>query len=465
MAKASSSFRTFVPRLTPAAVRFNINPHLKDVTLASILTGDTCAPISLADFEKHLAFVEHSVENLQFLDYRERYLRVFRDPTSPSSSEFVFGAPSPVKTEERAAESIVKLGKARTGDNNDPDLPPSPTSPKDVASPMSLSSILPPQYTKHTIPTLSFTGSTNESDANTFHTDCLRAIATFLTPGSAKELSLDSVVRDTAIRTLSLGSHPDAFLPVYEEIYSQVEQCSLPRFLASASANINLPKQIYWYAVGMFNMTFGLLIALLLILLVPTPPQAYRAFRIFGVGFFAFGVGQVYSAWRGQVWLRGATQLRVWEMQDMDIEAKNFVEGILGEHQGPPRSPLEEKNLHSPENNISTIAPFSLASQMKAGRSSVSTDAAPSFGAETISRPRHNFNRPPIFGPEAVVLDPRINAVHRQVIIDILQWAVVTAVVGSLGNSASKHTFDFLFVMQAFGAIVFSAPSRAHPRS
>ncbi|KAG5718554.1 hypothetical protein E4T56_gene12759, partial [Termitomyces sp. T112] len=70
MARNSPSMprsRTFVATLHPLAARFNFEPHLSDVTLASILTGNTCAPISLSDFEKYLTFVEYSVENLQFL--------------------------------------------------------------------------------------------------------------------------------------------------------------------------------------------------------------------------------------------------------------------------------------------------------------------------------------------------------------------------------------------------------------
>jgi len=37
----------------------------------------------------------------------------------------------------------------------------------------------------------------------------MRVVATFLRPNSAKELSLDAIIRDTAIRELAHNTHPD----------------------------------------------------------------------------------------------------------------------------------------------------------------------------------------------------------------------------------------------------------------
>ncbi|KAG6854442.1 hypothetical protein C0991_006521 [Blastosporella zonata] len=184
------------------------------------------------------------------------------------------------------------------------------------------------------------TGSkSDDPDAHNFGNQCSRAIATFLTPGSSKELSLDAIVRDTVIRNLSMDCHPDA------------------------------------------------------------------------------------------VWMRGATQLRVWEMQEMDAEAKAFVDGIQDQHTYPPQNApsLDDKKLRLAESNVSAIAPFSLEAQMSANCPSVLSDAIPSYGTVV---PVHNFHRPPVFGPEVVVLDPRIKALHRQILTDTIWIAVWFGLVG-----------------------------------
>jgi hypothetical protein len=42
---------------------------------------------------------------------------------------------------------------------------------------------------------------------------------------------------------------------------------------------------------------------------------------------------------------------------------------------------------------------------------------------------RNGFNRPPVFGPDNVVLDPRIRALHRQVVREVFLVGFVSAVV------------------------------------
>ncbi|KAG5648704.1 hypothetical protein DXG03_000051 [Asterophora parasitica] len=400
--------------------------------VANVLAGDTCAPISLADFEKHLTFIEYSVENLQFVvwfqDYRERYFKSHAQ-ASPAREEFAFSSPNSAKTERQAEESLARLDQARIEESKEPPSP-NPTSP---------SPLLPPHYSPLALPPLTHTVSTNsDSETQRLNTECQRAVATFLSPGSSKELLLDATVRDTVIRNLSLDCHPDVFLPAYEEIYNLVERCSLPRFLSLASANINLPKQIYWYAVGIINIVIGVFLALILIMRLPTPPQANRAWRIFPVGFCSLGAGQCYSAWRGycsQVWMRGNTQLRVWEMQDMDVEAKAFVNRILDPHTMRPPYECEDRSEKATKHIVASIAPFSVEPLAHS-----SDTIASSYGSGTgHSDSARHFHRPPVFGPEAVVLDPRIKAVHRQVMIDTCRFG--------------------LFFMVVFSALIFSVPS------
>ncbi|KAH0588099.1 hypothetical protein H2248_006820 [Termitomyces sp. 'cryptogamus'] len=329
-------------------------------------------------------------------------------------------------------------------------------SPKEVGSPASLSLVLPPAYvhlssSSDSSPAFTTTLKSHDPDPHGFRRECSRIIATFLSPGSPKELALDAIMRDAMIRNISLSCHPDVFLSAYEEVYSFLERCSLPRFLLAASTNINLPKQLYWYTMGMLNMLLGILLALLLITLVPTPPEANRAWRIFPILIFVVGGGQFYAAWRGScttIWRRGATQLRVWEMKEMDTEAEVFVEGVLNQDRDLPQNAIALQEKSQPTKvNVAAIAPFAIeAQQTRLGGASLSSDTVSSYATTPgAATPAHNFRRPPIFGPETVVIDPRIKAVHRQLVMEVHRFGVYLLLISS--------------------AIVLSVPSRLHSRS
>ncbi|TDL29970.1 hypothetical protein BD410DRAFT_823929 [Rickenella mellea] len=155
-----------------------------------------------------------------------------------------------------------------------------------------------------------------------FREECMCVLATFLSPNSRKELLLDAVVRDTAIKNLVWTTHPDIFQTMYDSIYDLLQTVSLRRFLEFSTSNINRPKQLFWYTVGFSDLFIGIAIALSLIMALSTPPQASRAWRLFSVPF-------VYSAWRGmctQVFGRDAVQLRVWEMEEADEEALAYFD-------------------------------------------------------------------------------------------------------------------------------------------
>ena len=79
-----------------------------------------------------------------------------------------------------------------------------------------------------------------------FRDEALQIVATFIRPGSKKELALDQVVRDAVLKNLVWNTHPDVFLPAYEAIYDILETTSVPNFLEFSVANINLPKQLFW---------------------------------------------------------------------------------------------------------------------------------------------------------------------------------------------------------------------------
>jgi len=273
--------------------------------------------------------------------------------------------------------------------------------------------------------------------------ECVRIVATFFCPGAAEELLLDAVLRDTVIRNLTWSTHPDVFLPVYEEIYHLLET-SLLRFFAAASVNINLPKQLYWYGVGLSNLLLGIAIAVILITCLPAPPRSSRSWRLFSVPLSSMGCMQIYSAWRGfcsEVWSRGNTQLRVWELQEMDTEAAAHWDRVLddAERTPAPSAPIEPAKS-SPD--VAAIAPFTCADpvspctpddpsarmhprrkpsrrpprlRIPPTQPAAPTDVPPA----AAGRPDARFRRPPVFGPERVVRDPHIQAMHRQVLRDM----------------------------------------------
>ncbi|KAF8872757.1 hypothetical protein BD779DRAFT_1571792 [Infundibulicybe gibba] len=367
MPSANQRQSTFVAQLHPWASKFNLKPHLSSITLANVLAGDT----------SYLAFREYSLETLQFIvwfqDYRKRYFQV----TAPQEAhglgeqDFAFATPSYAEVDRRATESLDE-------------------------------------------PLLE---------------ECMRILATFIRPGAVKELTIDAVVRE-----------PLFFLPIYEEMFNSLERVSLPQFLASASANINLPKQFFWYGIGFIDLSISIAIAMSLIFMLPTPPESNRAWRLFAVPFACFGSMQFYSAWRGfcnQVWMRGGTQLRVWELQEMDEESRVYADKVLQPRQLAEIHPGLEKlgtsssglYMHkgddddtsssayptpvlsaNPTQDLAAIAPFTVA---EAGH------PAPIMHYPTSLM--SGFMRPPIFGPERVVMDPRIKAVHQQVMNDILR--------------------------------------------
>ncbi|KAJ8482729.1 hypothetical protein ONZ45_g14854 [Pleurotus djamor] len=327
----------------------------------------------------------------------------------------------------------------------------------------------------------------------------MRIVATFFQPGATKELSLDEIVRDTVVRDLVLNTHPDVFLPAYEEVYELVERTSLPRFLAFSTANINRPKQLFWYFCGVLHILGSLAVAITLIRMLPDTPSRNRAWRLFSLPWAWFGSMQLFAASRGfcnQVWSRNGVQLHSWELSESDEESRHFVERVITDSEipcsdekapnhdrqttlrpssflrHPPSSMYSQSTLHA--NTVSShghgdvYAPPSLDEPLVSYTAPTLHDAASTLDSKTISlvapflnatsdpdSSPHGHNnhtgrndqttrddnkydhasklpRPPIFGPERVVQDHRIKAVHRQTMNAIWLVGFVYVVVSIL---------------------------------
>ncbi|KAI0355345.1 hypothetical protein OH77DRAFT_1424828 [Trametes cingulata] len=537
-ASAGRSASTHSASLSRLAAKIN-RRRLSSITLANVLAGHTCSPISLSDFEAYLALKEHSLENLHFAvwyqSYRARYLALAspKEPRCKTLSTH-FALPSPVRTAQRTAESRRQSDAVCCPT-------PSPTSSafsaddsisrRGSGAPLlsPATSHFPKPSSYHPRPSAPLqplsVAPDNSARWRALREECARATATFLSAGSPREIILDGDVRDALLRELTWNIHPDAFLSAYEAVMEALETYSMPRFLAHASANINRPKQIYWYAVGIVDMLLGIALAVLLIVLLPNwmSEATRRAWRLTAVPLFSLGSMQAYSAWRGfcsEVWGRGNTQLRVWELEGSDPEATSvWGSHVPSDRSSSPRPRMQENVITLPSvfederegrPSLQQSLRDSLASGKEQSKPSEGEKSKPSEGesrpgeyldidvdfvlrhlcgnsesttdnkgeetrleiagiASPSCPPRANYSpsqsrllphqpspsldpwgwekppnartrppspttraaakaeyrRPPVFGPERPVLDPRIREVHRAVMRDMLAFGFV----------------------------------------
>ncbi|KZP02886.1 hypothetical protein FIBSPDRAFT_969521 [Athelia psychrophila] len=253
----------------------------------------------------------------------------------------------------------------------------------------------------------------------------MHVVATFVKSKSAKQLNLDGVVRDTLLRDLKHSVHPDVFLHVYREVYDALSN-SVPRFLAQATVSVNRQKQIYHYVVGVVLILISITIAIILITCVHTPPNSHRAWRLFALPWWQIGCMSILSSFRGycsQIARRGNVQIRSWELQEHSSDEESYTliratPSLLTSavHLGPDTSDEDDCSITSSEKRA--IAPF--ADEF--------SDGAPSDPLPV----------PKVFGPERVVIDPRIKALHSRLKFEMLG-------IGLLCTSA-------------YSAIIFSVP-------
>ncbi|KAG8960118.1 hypothetical protein FRC03_007051 [Tulasnella sp. 419] len=571
-----------------------------DCRLANILAGNTCAPISLEEFELYLAYREVSLENLQFvvwfLDYQNRWAKLpehlraacpdpalFANPDthprfSPRASTVNDGhgfgqqldsarlsslkqkIVAPFRrsdsvhhielqhTSSPTTSSGTSTSRSKYSYNFDHSISLSPTTPLSKRShslsspllqppprsasstkskyfplsPLSLSPTSPFSQKSPYSPTTPPCTTISPSD-QPFRDETIRIVATFMrTGGTKKELALEEELREQVLRNLAFTTHPNVFLPVYRQIYEQLEM-SVQNFLTAASANVNLPKQLYWYAVGLFNIILSIIMASLIIALVHTSksnPNIYaRAWRLFSVPFGGLGGMQFYSGYRGfcsQVYGRSSIQLKAWELEEpeevgvkwrkkkkyrkVDRRAIMTSDSTTGGSEKLPDLEAGEKAAtgHNVEDQDSSsvskktlpgnggtphdpslIAPFAFSNLSLHGETVASQDehgtdiedhnlptttsttdlkdgAADDIvqhGSSKVAQNRAGFSneptheialvkpkrraiglsRPPVFGPEKVVMDARIRRYHESVLTDMawfgFYWTTVFTVI------------------------------------
>lgn len=333
---------------------------LEQLKLCHILNGETCPPISFADFATFLTNKDHTAENLVFVlwyrDYKSKWKQVdkavkVRVPVPSTSlghrcSPFGYLHNGPVTFPTKIGEQGVEESRNRSTSAsaystdaaalhlNDSSGKPlksyfSRVNPHFSGSRLRASSLacssspaLPVSHQSH--PPYPPGGTTFLSvEEQPLRDQALRAFATFLKKGGSKELSISDELREYVRTCLEVSTAPESFLPVLEEIYHILESQCLPRFLETVKANINRPKQLFWYFAGIVDLLIGLTIFLLLTFLLPPRPFGLRTYRLFSTIFVSFGIMQVYSAYRGfcsQVWRRSSRQVWPWELDELEDE-------------------------------------------------------------------------------------------------------------------------------------------------
>ncbi|KAG9124141.1 hypothetical protein FRC07_012685 [Ceratobasidium sp. 392] len=383
------------------------------IKLVNILSGDACSPLGLEEFEAYLAFQEHSLENLQFIvwyhDYRTRFLALPTELQSLSPSPLGSPhAPTPDQYRNEPLSSPTLLNE----------WPVSPSSPWAQWSP------LPPTP----VPLRD----------QPFRTETLQIVATFLRPNAKKELSLDADVRDELLRGLERTTHPDVFMPAYTRIYDLVEMSSVPNFVNITASNINLPKQIYWYAIGTVFTLLSWIIAVCTIYFVPDPPRSKRSIRLVSVPFAVLGCMQ-----RGE----GSA------LKSSVAPADN---SMLGNSSTPPMPEPPPRAIPelAAKTNKHDVAPFldlptptstsAFASHIPFSPDSTAPwDDGPRIAISSelpVRKPaRAAYRRPAVYGPERVVDDARVRAYHRAIIRDMLWVGFWWGLGIELSPSGSKY--------------------------
>ena len=176
------------------------------------------------------------------------------------------------------------------------------------------------------------------------------------------------------------------------------------------------------------------------------------------------------------MYIRGRVQLRVWELQDVDEEARIFWSQILGPEETLGDADVVQDSDVSVDDHTSyagsepDLDPMTFPPPSLASTSSLAPHSRPPLKRPSVvptSAARNGFNRPPVFGPDKVVQDPRIQALHRQVMNEVVLVGFLSAMVRVFLLRTGIQgcfliSFGTLTNVQLFSAIVIPIPSVNH---
>ncbi|KIY61306.1 hypothetical protein CYLTODRAFT_231369 [Cylindrobasidium torrendii FP15055 ss-10] len=353
----------YLPKLFPLAEKLNAK-RLDSISMEKVLAGGTCYPISLSEFELYLAYNEDSIEQLQFVvwyrDYRRRVEAMLLPGRGESQASLL------------SASTASKL----TTLTGSPELEPM------------------------VIIDVDFLKRTGGVFDVALRDECMRVVATFLLPNSLKSLDIDTRTREDILRGPEDSCHYEVFEALYRQTYSGLEKGAFPRFLAHAMSNINMPKQLLWYAMGVMFSTIALVSAATIIRYVP-PPKINRVYRLiplipFGLGIIAFG--EAFLGFCSQTYHRDGRQIHTWELRQLDDEAARYVASLRARTADVPLAVVCNATDGSYTGKTLSVA----------------------ARTDTVPKSDVRLARPAFFGPEQVVQDETVLKAQRRLMNDLL---------------------------------------------
>lgn len=144
---------------------------------------------------------------------------------------------------------------------------------------------------------------------------------------------------------------------------------------------------------------------------------------------------------------RDSVQLRVWEMDEMDEEALAYWDGVAGGPRPPPHP-------HSSPSSSASSGSDPSSSEDETGKDTRKRSAAggavapfaghriaPFLFPRATARTRNGYRRPPVFGPEKVVMDARVLAAHKAVLAETMRFGVFCLLVRRASRSVAVCVF------------------------
>jgi len=161
-----------------------------------------------------------------------------------------------------------------------------------------------------------------------------RVMRHYLAFGSPRELNLSHKDRALCLHALQHTTHPSALLPAVKIAETALRGQSHPNFVRWSICNGNKPRVFFVRTMGVSNILFGFVIAVLL-----TLSRASRWWRIFAAVEWFIGISTMVCAYKGLCIIMHHSHtrnLRPWE-QELDVE--------LGENRRDSTSSAAQRDI------------------------------------------------------------------------------------------------------------------------
>ncbi|KAL1633037.1 hypothetical protein SLS56_003108 [Neofusicoccum ribis] len=317
-----------------------------------IVAGGTCPPCTLREFLNYLKYIELSAENLQFFLWFRDYVKRFEvlpesekglspEWTTEKAEAEAHAAQSQVR-KKKASPNAAAVFKGTNFSDNDRANPfwdsaartPSEHSKNDTMDAVSEHSISDWQksLSNSTVNHSEATKDAFESAGERFQPftiqpyreEISRIIAIYIADGGARQLNLSSRERSSLLRALASTTHPSAFREVMISVEWSLRCQAHPHFIRWTICNGNRPRVVFARGLGVFTITGGILMGILM-----TLSSIGRGYRALAAIPLVIGISTMIAAYKGMcVVLHGMhhRHLRPWELFTSDDEPSLYTE-------------------------------------------------------------------------------------------------------------------------------------------